>query len=166
MERRTAATSAHVPTLLSTPEQAWYRGIMARTAFCDAPPVNRRPPIAVSPDNYAYWHERGQSADGSAFQWFIQTADNYLDPDQNMMVRQIWPDFQGQVGPIMVELATSFTPQGEVTIAAGSTMAPGDAKSDVRATGRLVRVKFSGNSAPTAARLGSPTFLVSPAGGR
>jgi hypothetical protein len=159
--------AAHVPTLLANPDLAWYRGVLGRTAFCDAPPhPTPSYPIGVTSGGVVYWHEKGTSADGAAFSWFIETADTYLDADTNMMVRQVWPDFKDQVGPIMVDVTTKFAPQGEETIVSGSTMAPGDRKSDVRATGRLVRVKFSGNSSPTYARLGSPTFDVTPAGGR
>jgi hypothetical protein len=159
--------AAHVPTLVSNPDVAWYHGVLARTAFADAPPhPTPSYPIGVTSDGAVYWHEKGTSADGAAFSWFIETADTYLDADTNMMVRQVWPDFKDQVGPIMVDVTTKFAPQGEETTVSGSTMAPGDRKSDVRATGRLVRVKFSGNSSPTYARLGSPTFDVTPAGGR
>jgi hypothetical protein len=53
---------------------------MARTAFCDAPPVNSGTPIGVNASGNIYLHERGFSADGSTIAWFIETADNYLDP--------------------------------------------------------------------------------------
>lgn len=159
--------AANVPALLSNAEYAWYRGQMARTAFVDAPPhPTPSYPIGVTATGYIYWHEKGVSADGGAFAWYIETADNYLDPDNNMMVRQVWPDFKDQQGPIAVTVTTKFAPQGDATVVSGSAMAPGDRKSDVRATGRVVRVKFSGNSSPTYARMGNPTFDVAPAGGR
>jgi hypothetical protein len=159
--------AAHVPTLVSNPDLAWYRGTMARTAFCDAPPhPTPSYPLGVTSDGYIYYHDKGTSADGSAFSWFIETADNYLDPDVNMQVRQVWPDFKDQIGPVMVQVTTRFSPQGDATVVQGSTMAPGDRKSDVRATGRLAKVKFYGNSSPTGCRLGAPTFDVTPAGGR
>lgn len=158
--------AAHVPTLVNNAELAWYRGTMARTAFCDAPPSNAAYPVGVDPSGNVYWHEKGQSADGSAFAWFIETADNYLDPERNMMVRAIWPDVKEQVGPVMVQVASRFSPQGDEVVTQGSTMAPGARKSDVRATGLLARVRFYGNSAPTAARLGSPIFEVTPTGAR
>lgn len=158
--------AAHVPTLLNNPEQAWYRGVMARTAFVDAPPAPNSYPVATDPDGGVYWHDKGASADGSAFSWFIETADNFLDPNLIMQVRQVWPDFKDQIGPIGVDVVTRFFPQGDETTVAGSTMGPGDEKSDVRATGRLARVRFSGNSSPTQARMGNPTFDVVPTGQR
>jgi hypothetical protein len=39
-------------------------------------------------------------------------------------------------------------------------MAPGDAKADLMIEGRMHRVKFAGESAPTACRLGRPVFDV------
>ena len=159
--------AASVPMLNENPDYAWYRGEMARTAFCDAPPAPTPSyPIGVTYGGSVYWQEKGNTADGGAFSWYIETADNYLDPDTNMMVRQIWPDFKDQQGPVYVDLTTKFSPQGDASVDTGSPMAPGDSKSDVRATGRLVRVKFYGNSSPTYVRMGNPTFLVNQAGGR
>lgn len=158
--------AAHVPTLLNNPENAWYQGIMARMAFCDAPPSANTYPIGVDTSGNVYWQDKGQSADGSPFAWFIRSADTYLDPNVVMKVRAIWPDFKDQAGPIMVDVTTRFTTQGDETTVSGSNMAPGDAKSDVLATGRLARVKFSGNASPTYARMGNPTFDVAATGQR
>lgn len=158
--------AAHVPTLLASPENAWYHGVMARTAMVDAPPAPNSYPVATDPNGAIYWHEKGASADGSAFSWFIETADNYLSLDKNLQVRQIWPDFKDQVGPVMVSVTTRFAPQGDETTVSGSSMTVGARKSDVRATGRLARVRFYGNSSPTFVRMGNPTFDVTAAGGR
>ena len=159
--------AAHVPTLAANPDLAWYRGQMARTAFCDAPSFPTPAyPLGVSPEGNIYYHDKGTNGDGAAFSWFIETAENYLSPDQNIQIRQVWPDFKDQVGPVMVQVSTRFAPQGDLTVVLGSNMAPGDRKSDVRATGRLARVKFYGSSNPTFVRVGSPTFDVTTAGGR
>jgi hypothetical protein len=48
----------------------------------------------------------------------------------------------------------------------GQIMAPNANKSDVRATGRLAKLKFSGSSSPTFVRLGNPTIDVVPVGQR
>lgn len=137
---------------------AWHRGIMARTAFVDAGPSLY--PIGVTYDGAAYFHEKGQSADGSSFAWFIRTAGNYLDPEWCLLLRGIWPDFRDQVGPVMVEATSRFAPQGDAYTATASAMAPGDMKSDILLTGRIFEVMFYGESSPTACRLGSPVFDV------
>jgi len=158
--------AAHIPTLLNSPENAWYRGIMARTAFVDTPPSPNAFPIGVDPAGLIYWHEKGQTANGGPISWFIETADNYLDPALTMQVRGIWPDFKDQVGAIDVSIATRFYPQDVEVMTSGQIMAPNANKSDVRATGRLAKLKFSGSSSPTFVRLGNPTIDVVPAGQR
>ena len=158
--------AAHIPTLLNSPENAWYRGIMARTAFVDTPPSPNAFPIGVDPAGVIYWHEKGQTANGGPISWFIETADNYLDPALTMQVRGIWPDFKDQVGAIDVSIATRFYPQDVEVMTSGQIMAPNANKSDVRATGRLAKLKFSASSSPTFVRLGNPTIDVVPAGQR
>jgi hypothetical protein len=158
--------AAHIPTLLNSPENAWYRGIMARTAFVDTPPSPNAFPIGVDPAGLIYWHEKGQTANGGPISWFIETADNYLDPALTMQVRGIWPDFKDQVGAIDVSIATRFYPQDVEVMTSGQIMAPNANKSDVRATGRLAKLKFSASSSPTFVRLGNPTIDVVPAGQR
>ncbi len=158
--------AAHIPTLMQSPENAWYRGIMARTAYSDAPPSPNSYPIAADPQGNLYWHEKGQTANGGPIEWFIETADNYLDPDRTMQVRTLWPDFKDQVGAIDVSVTTRFYPQATETTTSGQIMAPGQSKSDIRASGRLAKLRFSGYASPTFARLGNPTLDVTPAGQR
>jgi hypothetical protein len=76
-------------------------GIMARTAFVDAGPTAY--PLGVTYDGAIYYHEKGQSADGSAFAWFIESADS------------VWPDFKDQVGPVTVSVTSREQPQGDET---------------------------------------------------
>lgn len=140
---------------------AWHRGVMARTAFVDAGPSSY--PIGVAFDGAVYLHEKGRSADGGPFSWFIESADSYLDPDATLLARGVWPDFRDQVGPVTVTLAGRFHPQ-DASQSVSVALAVGDAKADLLATGRLFRVRFAGQSAPTGCRIGKPTFDVVPAG--
>jgi hypothetical protein len=142
---------------------AWHRGIMARTAFVDAGPTSY--PVGVTYDGAAYFHEKGRSADGAKFAWFIESADDYLDPEKGLLVREIWPDFKDQVGPVTVAVTSRMSPQGEET-AVSAVMAAGDAKADLLTSGRLFKVRISGESAPTACRIGKPVFDVAPTGAR
>lgn len=144
---------------------AWSRGIMDRTAFVDAGPTDF--PLGVDASGYIYWHERGQSADGGAFSWFIETADTYLDESRVTFCRQLWPDIKDQIGPVYVEFTTSQFPQDADARSYGPyTMSPNDKKLDIRVSGRLIRTKFSGSSAPTSCRLGRFVFDLTPAGQR
>lgn len=144
---------------------AWSRGVMARTAYVDAGPSAF--PIGVTPEGAVYYHERGKSADGGSFAWHLETADTYIDDSRTALVKGLWPDFADQVGPIMVKITSLLKPQdpnprdkGEVA------MAVGDSKADYRLSGRLFRVRFSGNSAPTSARFGRLNFEVERTGAR
>jgi hypothetical protein len=143
---------------------AWHRGIMARTAFVDAGPTAF--PVGLSPEGAVYYHEKGRSADGAAFAWFIETAEMVLDPEACVLTREVWPDFKDQVGPVTVSVTARREPQGPAQTVSAPPMAPGEAKADLLATGRFFRVRFSGDSAPTACRIGKPVFDVAPAGKR
>lgn len=150
---------------LSLVDGAWYRGMMARTAYVDAGPSDY--PIGVNPTGSVYWHEQGQSDNGAVLSWFIETADTYLDESLTMMCRGLWPDMADQVGPVAVTLTTQLKPQDQNPRTFGPyTMAVGDAKTDIRASGRLFKVKFSGSSAPSYMRLGKLSFDLVAAGGR
>lgn len=141
---------------------AWHKGEMARTAFVDAGPSAY--PLAAAVDGSVYLHERGRSADGSAFSWFIETADSNLDPERAFLVRGLWPDFKDQIGPVSITLKSRMRPQDTSETVTNVTVAPGASRADLLTSGRLIRVRFSGESAPTGCRIGQPTFDVVPAG--
>lgn len=150
---------------LSLVDGAWYRGMMARTAFVDAGPSDF--PLGVDPTGHIFWHELGQSANGGALAWFLETADTYLDENQTMMCRGLWPDLAEQAGPVTVSLTTRLKPQDQSPRHFGPyTMAIGAAKVDIRASGRLFRVKFAGNATPSFMRLGRLSFDLVAAGMR
>ena len=111
-----------------------------------------------------YWHERGASADGSALSWHIETADTYLDENFAVLVRQLWPDITGaggaQQGAVNLTLTSRYHPQGDTVTYGAYAMTPSQDSVDFKASGRLFRVKFSGSSAPTSARLGRMSFDV------
>lgn len=134
----------------------WCKGRLARTAFCDAGPSID--PIGVTYGGNAYWHERGNSADGAAFSWFIQSGDFYIgEGDDLLMIRGVWPDFKDQQGPLMFDVNTKLYPQA-TTRTISKTVTPNQNKRDFRATGRVANVRFYGSSSPTFARQGKPEF--------
>lgn len=148
---------------LSTNGQGWYRGRMARTAMVDAGPSLY--PAGAAYDGHVYWHERGGSADGAPLSWFIESADQYLSEDRSLLMRTMWPDVQGQTGPVMLTLTSRFKPQGDETMKS-YVIAPHVQKVDLRATGRLFRIKFAGSASPTAFRLGQPVIDAVATGAR
>lgn len=143
---------------------AWSKGVMARTAMVDAGPSAY--PLGVTYAGNIYWHERGQSADGSAMSGYIETADMYLDPSVLMLVRGVWADIQEQVGACSITLTGRYKPQGDERTIGPYAMAVSEDKTDLRLKARLIKVKFSANSAPAFFRLGKPVFDAVPAGKR
>jgi hypothetical protein len=65
---------------------------------------------------------------------------------------------------VVVRVAARQHPQDAAEVAVSAAVAPGDEKADLLTAGRLLRVRFSGESAPTACRIGRPVFDVAPAG--
>lgn len=149
---------------LSLVGQGWYRGRMARTALVDAGPSQE--PIGVTADGNVYWHERGQSADGQALAWSIETADQHLGEDQTALVLSLWPDIKAQVGPVNVSIISRFKPQGDEAVRGPFAIAAGEDKVDLRCSGRLFRLRFEGSSLPSFARFGQIAVALAPAGDR
>ncbi|MGQ3136465.1 MAG: hypothetical protein ACT6RY_13920 [Phenylobacterium sp.] len=71
-----------------------------------------------------------------------------------------------QAGAASLRLTTRLKPQGPVRTYGPYGLAPGASRLDLRATGRLFRVRFSGQVAPTGGRIGRPVFDVVPTGSR
>lgn len=149
---------------LSTIGQGWFRGRMARSAFADAGPA--QDPIGVTPQGNVYWHERGHTADGQAFQWWIETADQYLAEDLTALLLGLWPDMKNQIGPVNVTVISRLKPQGDENVKGPFAMAVGEDKVDFRCSGRLFRLRFAGNSVPTFARIGQIAVNLVQAGKR
>lgn len=151
--------SRYIALVVSGPDAgAWSRGEMARTAMVDAGPSTY--PCGVTAGGNIYWHEKGASADGGAHAWFIESADIYLNIDRTSLIRGCWPDLAEQLGPVTLTLTTRDRPQGAATVHDGFAISPEDDKVDFKISGRLVRVRFSGDAAPSQARGGSFTFDV------
>jgi hypothetical protein len=136
---------------------AWARGTLARTAFIDAGPYQY--PLGVDPTGNVYIHERGNSADGGAISWYLESAGQYLgEGDQFVQIKGVWPDFQGQIGPIALTVYTRKYPQDTDRVRGPYSLAVSQSKKDFLASGRVVRVRIAGNSGPTFMRLGKLEF--------
>lgn len=138
----------------------WSKGIMARTAMVDAGPSES--PIGVTYGGNVYYHERGTSADGSPFDWFIESGAILLNPNRSMLIRGFWPDVKGQLGAWNLTLKGRRKPNDEPVTYPVATFSPGDSKVDLRADARLFTFRWSGSSSPTGGRLGMPVFDAVP----
>lgn len=142
---------------LSYTGQGWARGMLSRTSFADASPAIS--PIGVDYDGTSFYHERGQYANGSAIDWYIESADYYLgEADRTLEIQSVWPDFEEQAGAIQLTLITRLYPQGTEYTRGPYSLSPNRGKRDFRSSGRVVRVRISSNAAPSYARLGKIEF--------
>lgn len=136
---------------------AWTRGVMSRSAYVDAGPSVS--PIGVTPTGDVYWHERGHSADGEPLNWFLESADQYIDEDRRrMMLRDVEPDFEDQIGPIKLTVVTRDFAQGEDYEWEPVMLAAGQGFEDFRAEGRFIRTRWEGSGVPSFARFGRCSF--------
>lgn len=149
---------------VSTIDGGWFRGDLARTAAMDASPTDY--PLFVTYGGTAYWHENGQSADGSALSWDLTSTDMYLsDAERRVLVRGIWPDFEGLVGPVSVSFTMKDYPQSTGTTKGPWAVGSTTEKKDFLAEGRIGKLVLSGSSAPSYMRLGRPQIDVVVTGG-
>lgn len=150
---------------LTLSPNGWSRDLLARTAFVDSGPHTY--PIGVSPTGQAYWHEKGNTADGGVLTGYIESADFYLDEAEGgMAVNYLWPDLKGQLGNITMTLYTREYPQATQRKHGPWTLAPAQNKRSLRVNGRIVRVRFDWSSAPAYVRGGKMEFDVAAIGGR
>lgn len=143
---------------------AWSKGIMPRTAYVDAGPSAY--PCGVTYEGNVYWQERGTSADGAPYAWFIESGDLVPSKDSTALVRALWPDFFSQIGGVMLTLFARFKPQQTEVEYGPYALAPNQERRDLRVSGRFFRVRFDGDSSPTSCRLGTPIFDLTPTGTR
>lgn len=138
-------------------DPAWSQGILARTAFIDASPTES--PMGVDYAGAIYYHERGSTADGAPLSTSIETGDYYFgDGDRTMQIEGMWPDFQDQMGVVSLELVGRLYPQATERSIGPYSLVPGRSKKDFRISARVLRVRFSSNSAPSYYRFGKMEF--------
>lgn len=150
---------------VSTMDGAWFRGELPRSAACDAGLAGY--PVMVSPDGEVFYHEIGFSANGGNLQWRLKTAAQYLEEGgRHLLIRDISPDFEDQLGAISLTVATREYPQGAETQFGPSSLAQHLSRVDLFASGSVVSLAFAGASNPSYMRFGKPIFDVVPRGKR
>lgn len=149
----------------SIADGSWFKGVLARTAAMDSPPLSG--PLFVDFAGETYWHEYGATADGSALSWFIRTSDQYMgEAEQRVRINNAWPDFEDQQGVVSMNVYLREFPQGPERMKGPYALSPGAQKRDFRAEGRIAALEFSGDAAPSFMRLGKPSFDAVVTGGR
>jgi hypothetical protein len=162
---------------LSLKDGTWSKGSMTRTAVLTGDLVDQIMTAALpyDPGSYiaanfltVYAQGHGQSADGAALSWFIQSADQYIDNGGRLvMIRGAIPDFEDQAGSVNLTLFCRDRAQSSAVTKGPYELAVGASKKDFRASGKLVSVKFSNAGATSShMRLGKPLFDTVPLGER
>jgi hypothetical protein len=138
-------------------EGPWSQGNLVRTAFADA--TSQPYPIGVDYASYSYYHERGNSANGSPLSWSLETADYYLgEGDKTLQIESMWPDFKDQQGVVMFQMNGRLYPQAVERSVGPYSLSVGQSKKDFRISARVVKVAFSGNTSPAFVRFGKIEF--------
>jgi hypothetical protein len=141
----------------NTQTQEWGKGNLARTAAIDAGPSDY--PMAVGTDGSVFWHELNNTANGGAINWYAESGFIRLgDGDRSFTLKGSFPDIQDQQGPVMLTLTAYERPQGAATDTAMVTLTPNKEQADFFVTGRYITLKYSGETGPTFARLGTITM--------
>lgn len=114
----------------------WVIGQLARAAGTDADVFNS--PLLWSIDGHLYSHETGN--DRAGLESFAETGPLELgDGDRVALVGVMYPD-EAVTGQVVVTFKTAFAPNGSETTTGPYTLA---SKTDVRVSGRQVRVRFA-----------------------
>jgi hypothetical protein len=142
----------------------WFRGQLARTAIYDSGLESDGSPsfvLAAGTDILYHEYDVGQIQHASS----LTSADQYLDNSQRrLMVRSFIPDFEYQSGDVALTVYCRDRPQSMAVTKGPYTIGTTATKKDFRASGKIVSVKFSGNSVRY--RLGKPCFDTVPLGER
>lgn len=139
----------------------WFAGKTARTQACDAGLTTY--PLMTTPTGRAYFHEYGDTANGSQIEWNLQSTDTYLEEGgRELLVRRFIPDFEAQGSEVGLSIDLRRYPMAS-PLTYGPFSTEGKQKVDFRARGRLAAVKFTGKGFT---RIGKPVFDATPMGQR
>ena len=142
-------------------DNAWFKGVMARSAVAAVDPV--------TPETHGYYaaqglsifeQDKGNTANGQALEWHIESADQYVEQGgRRMMLRGVRCDFEDQAGDISLSIKARGLPGGPESTHGPFTLTTATTKKDFRASGRIMRVRMSGGQASGSyMRLGRLTF--------
>lgn len=143
----------------------WTFGSRVRTAWGEA--RGYRHPLAAGTDGYLYYHEKGDSADGSPLDFSARSgAFDIGDGNTLAEISGYMPDTQDQAGSYSIrfygyEMNRNSTPEDTgmlaVTPSATNLM-------NFFVQGRQIEMELTGNDSPMRLRVGNPRFLVQDTG--
>lgn len=144
-------------------ENHWTTGTIDRTFVLTSGTEDY--PVGFGTDNKIYYHEKGNSANGDALTFYLETGDFTLEDGENLLhLRRMVPDFEEQSATIQVTVYTKPWPQGSRTTHGPYNYTTSTQKVDMRATGRVFAIRYDGTAANARAREGSLLFDIVPTG--
>lgn len=135
-------------------DNTWSLGTFDRTAWLDAGLL--RFPLATAVDGSVYFHEKGDSADGSSFSWRLESG--LTDFGTGHTLKEIYgliPDFEDLEGGVSVSFKTRNYPNETLQTFGPYGVTSNTDKIDVRLQGRDFGALLEGNSAPAFMRMGT-----------
>ena len=141
----------------------WAPGTFARTCWIDAGIFQY--PIAVDTSGYVWYHEKGDTEDGGARSWSLESAYfDLADGNNHHAIMGAYPDHEDLVGGYQITVYTRHRSQSGIV---DRTYGPHNVTSatgkiSIRAVGHRAKIKWSATSAPTWYRQGVPAFDVVP----
>lgn len=141
----------------------WFRGVQAWSAVVDDAllvsdlSTYSTTTVAISPSAGEIRAFDCRATAVAQTSWHIQSADQYIESARRrVMLNRIIPDFEDQGGNVTLTLYVRDHPQSSATTKGPYTLAMGEDKVDLRASGKIVAAKFSGSS--IFARFGKLSF--------
>ena len=148
---------------LNYSELHWTVGILPVTTWLGRGVFDY--PIGLHLDGTVNYHEKGDTAAGSALSPSIESG--LMDAQEGHTLskwKQFIPDFSGLTGSVTLTMKHKLRPQASETETNVGTITSATEKVDFRLTSRLVGVKFDWTGTNTAGRIGRMSFDVSPVG--
>lgn len=138
----------------NTVDNTWTAGTFDRTAWLDAGVL--RFPMAIDSNGAVYFQEKGNSADGGALSWMLESGQtDFGQPHVHKDIYAIIPDFEDLEGGIDITLKTRNYPNEDALEYGPYSVSRNTTKLDLRAQGRDVSILLQGNSAPAFMRMGT-----------
>lgn len=148
--------------------QCWTSGTVARTSGISSGAYPF--PIWAGYEGTTttlYFHEKGQSANGNALVSSLKCAPfDGEDGDHTMNIMRCVPNILNQVGGLQIAFYGEGFPRTDVVTSGALQIDPTTSKLDFRFRARRVWFEITGNSSPSAGRLGPLMLEATPSAGR